>query len=492
MRKYRIYSGTKPTSADKTFAVNWGGKYFTVSPITAIQYVPSLTLSNISTSGNTLSVTCSNNGNDSTKMTPYTWYCSNENVNSGSNQSLGFSDTTARIFGPNTSMAYSWDASSALKPGTNVVSASFQSTPASDYQTGSMLATTNKLTIYKKYVEPVVTSSVSFSNTTFDASKLWNYDKLFNLIDLATCSFNVKNPNEVSGYLYEGTTLRSSLAANSTVLGENKYNTQRGNVAISATTTSTTLSSSVYYLDSNPSNSNVKSAGGSASKTIPAAPQLISYSPSSTTSSSFQITIKNNNLTEYFCYLTCRQNTSSSATTWVRYATCPANGTGTLTTNSGSAYALSLSRNTEYVVSMYFYSSANGALNGAQTQVSPKIHYYIKTPDSGYLYTSPVVMYESYNDDTNPTRVTFSIANLNSTALYCEMDLYQGQSTSGTRVDYWTMSVGAKGYNTCPNTWAVTIGNYYTLRCYFMTSDTYHGTAVTGYTDYTFYVQAES
>lgn len=492
MRKYRIYSGAKPTSADKTFAVNWGGKYFTVSPIAAIQYVPNLTLSDISASGNTLSVTCSNNGNDSTKMTPYIWYCTNENVDSGNSQPFGFDDATARVFGPKTSLVYSWDASSALKPGTNGISASFQSTPASDYQTGSSLATTNKLTVYKKYAAPVVTSSLSFSNTTFSASNLWIYSKLIGLIDTAICSFYVKNPNEVSGYLYKGTVLKSSLAANSTILGENQYNTQRGSVAIDTTTTSTTIASSIYYLNSNPSNSNVKSAGGSTGMFIPAAPQLVSCSPSSTTSSSFQITIKNNNSAKYFCYLTCRQNTSSSATTWARYATCPANGTGTLTTSSGSAYALSLSRDTEYVVSMYFYSSSNGALNGTQTQISPKIHYCIKTPASGYSYISPVVLGESYNDDSNPTRVTFAITNLNSTALYCEMDLYQGQSTSGTRVDYWKMSVGAKSSNTCPNTWAVTIGNYYTLRCYFMTSDTYHGTAVTGYTDYTFYVQAES
>ena len=33
MRKYRIYSGTRPSSVNKTFAVNWGNKYFTVSPI---------------------------------------------------------------------------------------------------------------------------------------------------------------------------------------------------------------------------------------------------------------------------------------------------------------------------------------------------------------------------------------------------------------------------------------------------------------------------
>ena len=33
MRKYQIYSGAKPSSVNKTFAVNWGSKYFTVSPI---------------------------------------------------------------------------------------------------------------------------------------------------------------------------------------------------------------------------------------------------------------------------------------------------------------------------------------------------------------------------------------------------------------------------------------------------------------------------
>lgn len=33
MKKYQIYSGPRPSSPKKTYAVSWGNKYFAVSPI---------------------------------------------------------------------------------------------------------------------------------------------------------------------------------------------------------------------------------------------------------------------------------------------------------------------------------------------------------------------------------------------------------------------------------------------------------------------------
>lgn len=488
MRKYRIYSGTKPTSADKTFAVNWGGKYFTVSPISAIQYVPSLALSNISTSGSTLSVTCSNNGNDSTKMTPYMWYCSNENVDSGNSQSLSFSDTTARIFGPKTNMVYSWNASSALKPGTNVISASFQSTPASDYQTGSSLATTNKLTIYKKYTAPKVEiTRVTFQNVLYGSSKQWTHSLCYFAMDQVSYSVKITNPNIVSAAEYKGTTKMRTLAANESTTETGLVGMVAAEWVIGNYSLPLNFNTFQYFLDSpvNATNANTKSVGAQANRTIPKPPVLVSCMPTSASSSNFQVTVKNPNASQYYCRVQYNLSGGTSSDFWL--AKCPANGTGTMTSTSGSAATFPLTRGSTYVLTLYFYTLTGTSLSYSGTQVSRTVHYPYKAPDSGFLYASPIVVSVIYDNKDAPSTVTFKILNINNTTLKAEMDLYKGTGTSGTRVDYWKATVPAMSSATCPNTWRVTQGTTYTLNCYFMDSSaSYHGTAVSGYINYVF------
>lgn len=115
------------------------------------------------------------------------------------------------------------------------------------------------------------------------------------------------------------------------------------------------------------------------------------------------------------------------------------------------------------------------------------------TVSSGYSYISPIVVKEIYDNDANPTKVTFLIENRNSVALSAQLDLYVGVGTSGTRVDYWKVGVPAMGQATCPNTWRINKGSTYTLSAYFMSYNAgYHGTAVSGSTQYKFTVMANA
>ena len=78
-------------------------------------------------------------------------------------------------------------------------------------------------------------------------------------------------------------------------------------------------------------------------------------------------------------------------------------------------------------------------------------------------------------------------------ALAAQLDLYVGTGTSGTRVDYWRVSVPAMGQATCPNRWPISGGSTYTLVAYFMANDAgYHGTAVSGSIQYNFTVVANT
>lgn len=496
MRKYRIYSGAKPTSADKTFAVNWGGKYFTVSSISAVQYVPSLTLSNISTSGNTLSVTCSNNENDSTKMTPYVWYCANENVNSGTSQLFSFSDATARIFGPKTNVVYSWDVSSALKPGTNTISASFQSTPVLDYQTGSLLSTTNKLAIYKKYTAPNVGLAQVFSEGTYyGSSNSWDHDLCRFVEDKVNYFVKISNPNTVSAAVYRGSTKIGTVSANSSMTDTNPYFASGSSVRLiaGAAVYSSSFSTPSYFLDSSvyATNANTKSVVAQTNGDIPKHPILVSCMPTSASSSNFQVTVKNPNPSQYYCRVEYNLSGGSSHDYWL--INCPANGTGTMIDSAGTSSTFSFVRGSIYVLTLYFYTLNGSSLSYSGTQVSGTVKYPYKAPDSGFLYASPVVEDIFFDNDNSPSTVTFAIFNINNTTLKTEMDLYTGSGTSGTRVDYWTTTVSSMSTEICPNTWRVHPGLTYTLRCYFMnTSSSYHGTAVSGYTDYTFTTPSES
>ena len=496
MRKYKIYSGTKPSSVNKTFAVNWGNKYFTVSPIVGKETIPSLSPTALSANGNQLTLTGTNAGKDSMIATPYRFVCSNPDYASGSTQQNFFSSAPAMTLGPNSSFSYQWDVSNSLHPGKNTVNATTKITGVYSYQIGGGVETsTNPLTVYKKFSAPTVSYSVtSFKNTVYNSSSQWTYG--MTLCEIEGCNFSVKisNPNasEAACY-YSDKKIINQIAANSSAVAYQNQSVADSLLGYIQTPTSHNVSYSNFSLDSAslPSDSRTKSAVTNSSHSFPAPPQLVKCLPISASSNSFQITIKNNNNTLYYCRAMYHSLDGTGSDYWM--IKCPAHGTGTMIDANGNTRTFSLTRGSKYDLSFYFYTLDSSSMSYSGTQRSRMIHYPFKTPDSGYSYVSPVVVDRIYDDDTNPTKVTFSIENHNPVALTAQLDLYVGTGTSGTRVDYWKVNVPAMGRATCPNQWSISNGSTYTLAAYFMANNaSYHSAAVSGKTQDTFAVIANT
>lgn len=495
MRKYRIYSGTKPSSVNKTFAVNWGNKYFTVSPIVGKETIPSLSPTALSANGNQLTLTGTNAGKDSMIATPYRFVCSNPDYASGSTQQNFFSSAPAMTLGPNSSFSYQWDASNSLYPGKNTVNATTKITEAYLYQTGGGIETsTSPLAVYKKFSAPAVSYGVTrFYNNIFDYSNKWTYGMTLCQVDGCDFHVDISNPNESEAACYQsGTKIINKMAANSDIFYK-VVSVASTNPGYTATPTSYNISYSKLFLDSAslPSDSRTKSTVVNSSYSSPAPPQLVSCLPTSASSSSFQITIKNNNNKFYYCRAMHHRLDGSGSDYWM--IKCPANGTGTMIDTNESARTFSLARGGKYDLSFYFYTLAGSSMSYDGTQRSCMIHYPFQAPDSGYSYVSPIIAGEVYDDGTNPTKVTFTIENHNPVALAAQLDLYVGTGTSGTRVDYWKVNVPAMGRATCPNKWSISNGSTYTLAAYFMANNaSYHSAAVSGKTQHQFTVEAST
>lgn len=494
MRKYQIYSGAKPSSVNKTFAVNWGSKYFTVSPIAGKEGIRGLVCDSSAANGNQLTCTFTNPNKDSVKATPVHWTCVNPDYDSGKTQTIALPSSSPMTLGPNSAFSYQWDASEAVHAGKNTCQALFAVGAAFPYQQGSPTTFSETIDVYNKFSAPTVDYSVvGFNNAVYGPSNNWPYSRLVCRVDSCDFSVKISNHNESEAACYQSSAkIINKIAANSSAV----YKTS--SIAASfpyytETPASHDVSYSGLFLDSAslPSDSRTKSAVIDSSHSFPAPPQLISCLPTNASSNSFQITIKNNNNTFYYCRAMYHRLDGSNFDYWM--IECPANGTGTMIDTSGNAQTFSLARGVKYDLSFYFYTLNGSAMSYQGTQRSRTIHYPFQAPDSGYSYVSPIVVREIYDDDTNPTKVTFSIENHNPVALAAQLDLYVGTGTSGTRVDYWRVSVPAMGQATCPNRWSISGGSTYTLVAYFMAKDAgYHGTAVSGSTQYNFTVAANT
>lgn len=284
-------------------------------------------------------------------------------------------------------------------------------------------------------------------------------------------------------YVYD--TEKTVLAASGSINDSHSYSPEIGIIGEDYTTT--TFYTAQYALDSKTTNYKTKSTTVAGSKGVPKPPILVSCKPLSSSSTSFQVTVKNPNSSAYFCNI--RYNSSGGNSTDYWLATCPANGTGSMTNTIGGTTTFTFTRGALYVLTLYFYTKTGSSLSYTGTQVSRAVHYPFKAPDAGFLYASPIVVTPIYNADSAPSKVTFKIFNINDTTLKTEMDVYNGKNTSGTRVDYWMATVAAMSSATCPNSWSISPGKTYTLDCYFMnTSSSYHGTAVSGHVTYLFTV----
>lgn len=496
MRKYKIYSGTKPSSVNKIFAVNWGNKYFTVSPIVGKEDIYGLTSNSLTANGNQLTCICTNSNKDSVKATPVHWTCVNPDYNSGNTKTITFSNNSPMTLGPNSAFTYQWDASGGIHAGKNTCQALFAIDPVFSYQQGSPTTSSETVDLYKKFSAPTVDYSVtSFKNTIYSSSDQWAYG--MTICEIEGCNFSVKisNPNasEAACY-YVNKKIINQIAANSSAVAYQAQPIANSLLSYIQTPTSHNVSYSDFSLDSAslPSDSRTKSAVAISNHSFPAPPQLVQCLPTSASSDSFQITIKNNNNTFYYCRAMYHSLDGTSSDYWM--IKCPANGTGTMIDTNGNARTFSLARGSKYDLSFYFYTLKSSSMSYDGTQCSRMIHYPFQTPDSGYSYVSPIVVEGIYDDDTNPTKVTFLIENHNPVALAAQLDLYVGTGTSGSRVDYWKVSVPAMGQATCPNKWSISNGSTYTLVAYFMSNSSqgYHNTALSGSTQYTFAVIASS
>lgn len=493
MRKYRIYSGTKPSSVNKTFAVNWGNKYFTVSPIVGKESLAPITYNSLTANGTKLTLSYTNSNMDSVQAVPYSWYCSNPDVNSGSEQMNSFSDTAPRTLGPYSSGTYSWDVASAIKPGKNTISAGFSVDPVASYQNGAAPAKSGSVVVYKKFQKPdVEVVNLSFNNKIYNSSGPWPFGFEKKALDSYSYAVKIKNPNEISAAYYLNSSKKTIISSGSSTT-EDKTSIAMMTTAISDSVSSNSISRGKYYLDSSVSTTSAqtKSDGAVASYTIPAPPQLVSCLPTSPSTNSFQVTVKNPNPSQYYCRVSYSRYNGNGSNYLM--ANCPANGTGTMINTSGSAATFSLVRGAEYVISLYFYTLNGASLSYSGTQRSRTIHYPFKAPDSGYSYVSPIISGITYDDPDNPRTVTFTIRNNNNISLGAQMDLFEGSAESGTLVDYWKVTTPGWGTATCPNTWPVSPNSTYTLRCYFMSSSSsYHGTALSGYVDYLFITEGRT
>lgn len=495
MRKYQIYSGAKPSSANKTFAVYSGGKYFTVSPTVGKETIPFLSSTALSASGNQLTLTGTNAGKDSMIATPYKWTCSNPDYNSGNTQQNFFSSAPAMTLGPNSSFSYQWDVSNSLYPGKNTVGATTKITNAYSYQTGGGIEMNmGSLTVYKKFSAPNVSIVIdNFLSETFNSSNKWTRASSVFLVKGYNFHYSISNPNvSAAACYYASTKIVNKIEASSSATRTN-YRDDDSVPNYGDATSSHSFSLSSYYLDSASlaSSANTKSSSSSGTFVLPAPPQLVSCLPKTSSSNDFQVTVKNNNNALYYCRVAFSRYDGSGSNFYM--AKCPAKGTGTMIDAMGSTATFTLVRGAKYVLSFYFYTLKGSSLDYSGIQKSQNVYYPFQAPDSGYSYVSPIVVDRIYDDDTNPTKVTFSIENHNPVALAAQLDLYVGTGTSGTRVDYWKVNVPAMGKATCPNKWSISNGSTYTLVAYFMANNaSYHSTAVSGKTQDTFAVIANT
>lgn len=491
MRKYKTYSGTKPTSDVKSMAVYSGGKYFALSQTTGKESLLPNPISSMTVDGTKVTVTIANvNNKDSAKEVLLSWSCMNPNVSSTAAET-NFPNGTSMVLGPNTSWSYTWDASSALKPGANTVSVATRIDPLFPYQEQSVASTLGELVVYKKFSSPTAISfDITYTNNSYDSSNPWPYAQYRLAVGKINYVLKMRNPNSVNACCYDQNTgSKTTIAAGTSAqVGSGATNSRTvGDFGTIASTT--TLGGHYYYLNSalSADDANTRSPSVKASTTTIYPPQLVSCLPSSATSTSFQVTVKNNNSSQKYCYVKYFNTTGSG--TGYRLANCPANGTGTLITSSGSGTTFTMARGSKYVIMLYFVDSRSYT----GKQISNSVYYPFQAPDSGYLYVNPIVVSTSYDDDSAPTKVTFNIANNNAVQLCASLDLYSGTGTSGTRVDFWKVEVPAMSSATCPNTWSVSTGSTYTLKAYFSpTGSSYHGTAVSGVITYTFTVEAET
>ena len=477
MKKYQIYSGPKPSAANKTMAVYSGGKYFTVSPVKGKENLSTFTDLTAAVSGSTLTVNYINQNKDSVEayFPEYYYYDAiNGSMDDRSTVAVGKS----QIAGPLTKGSFAVDLSGVItKAGKWTIVAVCYPKSVYSYQTyssGTGVGWVGGGDYCKKFATPSLSYSKSYStlsDTTAASDIAGDYG-------LTSFSISAKNNDSTAGYLY---CYQSGNSAGSVTEKTAGGSSKTG---VSWATSSGTPESRTYY-------SYIDCAGSSSSKTAaasdttsiatssPKGPVIVDIKPTSTTSTSFQVTVKNNNSQLYYCRASYRGiSGASNSDYWAMK--CPANGTGTLIGTSGNAQTFNLTRGATYTMLFYFHTTPNSY---SGTIAAPMLRYTYKAPDSGYIYASPVYFSRIY---LSASAIKFDIYNPNGTSLYCNIDLYNGTSSSGTRVDYWYHQVGARSHALSNNSWSITIGNTYTLVAYFESSGTYHGTAVSGKLTYTF------
>ena len=496
MKKYQIYSGPKPSAANKTMAVYSGGKYFTVSQTTGSEGLSPNPLNSLTVDGTKVTANIINKNNaDSVKQVLLNWSCTNANVSSSA-VSASFPSGTGAVLGPTCGWTYTWDVASLIKPGTNAIQLTTRVDPIYGYQTQSGSSTLGDLKIYKRFKAPEISmANVRFTNTTYSYTSQWVYGGYYSLIEGFGLDVVAKNPNEISAKCYKGSVdlgVTVPSVGTSTVTSNYAFGKSLVDFNSASSSKSVTPSTSYYYLNgvSDNGNSETKSVAGTVTPyVLTAPPQFISCVPTSTTSTSFQVTVKNNNSSQKYCYVKYFRYDSSTASTDYWLANCPANGSGTLIDTAGNTRTFTMTRGGKYVIMLYFVDSRNYS----GKQVSQSSYYPFVAPDSGYLYVSPIVVSETYDDDSNPTEVTFTIANNNNEVFDTRLDLYSGSGTSGTRVDYWKVNVPARSQAKCKNTWSVSAGSTYTLKAYFMAVTSGNsGTQKSGAITYTFTVGAST
>lgn len=478
MKKYQVYSGAKPSSADKTFAIYSGGKYFSFSPVKGKESLSKFTDLTATISGSTLSVNYTNSNKDSVEayFPEYYYY---DAINGSIDDKSTFAVGKSQIAGPLTKGSFAVDLSGVItKAGEwTVVAVCYPKSiyPYQTYSSGTGVGWVGaKKPYYKKFAPPSLSYTKSYgtlSDTTAASNVAGDY---------GSTSFTVtaKNNDSTAGYLYCYQSESSAGSVSTPTAGGGSK------TGASWSETSVAPASRKYYsyIDCVGSSSDKTGAASAMSLIVASSPQgpaIVDIKPTSTTSTSFQVTVKNNNSKLYYCRASYRGiSGASNSDYWAMK--CPANGTGTLINTSGSAQTFTLTRGATYTMLFYFHTTANSY---SGTIAAPMLKYTYKAPDSGYIYASPVYFNRTY---PSTSTVKFDIYNPNGTSLYCNIDLYSGTSSSGTRVDYWYHQVGARSHALSNNSWSITKGNTYTMVAYFQTNSGYHGTAVSGKLSYIF------
>lgn len=468
MRKYRIYSGAKPSSPDKTYAVSWGGKYFAVSPTVGKENVPdSVSATFIERLGNVYTFKCVNSGNDNVKVT-LKWSVGNPDMGPGVLVSP-ITDLDQKILGPYTSVKYSLDFSNVVYPGTNSVSAVAFFSGLDTYQTGEKSYAAASVLVYKQFAAPVVNCIMQYSNITYNSVNKFPYGIGVMVLDPYSYSWKIANPNSCTASYYENTgQSRSGL-----IMAGSSVTISGGTCASESSIASNIPSiysnkSKTYYLDSGSSAAKSQytvSSGSSANSADVEmkAPALAACVPISSTSNFFQVTVYNDNSRRCYCRVQYNLYDKTGSDYWL--ADCPAKGSATMTDTSGNTKTFAFTRGAQYVLSLYFFTQTSSSLSYTGTQISRTVHYLFKAPDMGYLYSPPNFSGIAYDDDSSPTEVNFAFENPNFEGLRAEVTLVEiGAGILGSQ----TILIDQFDTRYCLSTWEVAAGTEYEVTCYFV------------------------